>query len=155
MTWHTVFRKMPMERLISLFTKPSIIQRLLELQQPIDGGNLPARSVDTVLCILKPLHRYLVSSEKLPPLFISMQRCANCSVKSVNCLLLDLLNQQEKASSYKPLSFDVRFSTLLAFFQLYREDETLRTDVTYFQIKEAALNFLRRLHVYHDLRKVP
>lgn len=76
-------------------------------------------------------------------LFLSAQQTGNCSVKAMNCLLLDLENDHKK---YKNISLDLRLLTIVAFyhyFQMVPVDDKKQLEL--FMLKEAATNYLRVL----------
>jgi hypothetical protein len=85
-------------------------------------------------------HRF-APADKKNSLFIRVQRSGNCSIKAINCLLLDLLGSTDQ---YKPVSLDLRLCILIASFHFFKNNTP--TDRTFlFQLKEAAANFLRIL----------
>ena len=127
----------------------AMIQRLLELKaEPQPGAK--KRGIEDVLncfCRIKPK---LVSGSRFRDLFLRAQRAGNCAIKSVNCLLLDLLGNK---TAYKKLILDERLLGLLVYRQRFcqppfnRRDADGRLDVrTYLRqfalLRRSARNFL-------------
>jgi hypothetical protein len=109
-------------------------------------------------CFHHIAHRRVATSH-LPHLFISIQQSGNCVIKTTNCMLLDEIysgqsvNKLDEAerfahASYKKLSLDIRLFTIIAYYQIFKENyvnDPLKCDISLVQLREAGRNFLRVL----------
>jgi hypothetical protein len=121
---------------------PVIFEKLLSLRSPAFAPD--SCSISDIQNILFPFHHRLVQGDnKASELFIRMQRSGNCTVKCLNCLLLDLLGSK---AAYKSVSLDIRLLILMASFHSF-QDNPDKDRVQLFQLKEAAANFLHQLDI--------
>ncbi len=108
---------------------------------------------DVTTCFQNITHRQVKDTGQLPRLFISTQQSGNCAVKSVNCLLLDLLEEafpNEGMKYFKLFSFDNRLIQIL---NLYKEYERNKNNLSndqklrlVFEMKESLQGFLQNLY---------
>lgn len=127
----------------SVNDSPILLQSLLSLQDPNQVP--PECGTNNVRSCFAHLDHRRVESDKLPRLFISMQRSGDCTAKSMKCLFLELINN---SIDYKMFSLDLRLFVPIAFYHYYienREKCTLST-VYLHLLKESTSNFLRLLH---------
>ena len=125
-----------------------LLQKLLALQE--DSAVSKKRCVEDVLGLFCRLQSKLVSGSRFRDRYIRTQRAGNCTIKSVNCLLLDLLGD---AAAYKKLMLDERFLGLLDYWNAFcqppfnRLDDRGQIDVRgylrhFSMLRRAARNFL-------------
>ena len=95
--------------------QPIILKRLLE--QLVPPQEPKRRNVHEILDLLSPLAEFLAPSDHVADLYLRLQRTGNCPIKSVRCLLLELMGDKEQ---YKLLNLDTRFFGLIYFYHKFR-----------------------------------
>jgi len=132
-------------------SNPILFENLLTLQN--EKYNPLQFLWDNVYKCFAHLSHRLVrgDSDQLPNLFISNQPSGNCTMKSLNCVMLDLVGSH---ADYKLISLDVRLAILLASFQHFKNNrQTIKDPALYlFQLQSATHNFLTLLNVNYTNR---
>jgi len=109
---------------------PVLLKSLIALQYGLKQDATPEEiqehknhSVASVLDILSRFGAKLVPADKLPRMFLKVQRSGNCTFQSINCLLLEIMNKNDASNKdFKKLMLEVQFLTLLAFYQKFKDD---------------------------------
>ena len=95
---------------------PLILTSLLALHHKSDHGNY---DLDNVLNICSRFGHRLVPSDQLPERYLNMQRSNDCTIKTINCLLLEVMGDSK---AYQRLMLDMRFLSLVAIYKKFYGD---------------------------------
>lgn len=138
------------------FKSSAVLKRLVMLTN--DQDDKVEHDDKEIRTILYRCMHHLVPSEKLPQLFLEVQRSGNCAFKSVNCLLLEIMGKIDKADStedeyeegskdFRRLMTDAKMCSLLAFYNKYIHDQDQdKQNLQYnYMLEKATENFLKQL----------
>lgn len=124
-----------------------IFRNLIRLREK--GKAQIGNPIDSIFDSFSHLRNYLATPERRSELFISTQRSGNCTVKTINCMLLDLIDDY---GTYKKISLDMRFHAILSVYQFVKEcplsidSEHEDRETELFVLREASANFIRILN---------
>ncbi len=127
----------------------SLFKNWISLKKIKESEEIKSKDkMQVVFDSISHLKHRLALPKRESELFISMQRSGNCSVKTMNCMLLDLTNDH---SIYKKISLDVRLRTIVAVYTHFKnsycflEGKEEKRDTQLFQLKEAISKYMRIL----------
>lgn len=82
-------------------------------------------SIDDLILIFTPVMKYQSPPNKETSLLITCQKGGNCTIKSFNCLLLDMIGNNQ---SYKRINLDLRFNALRIGLELIKNSPSSREE---------------------------